>query len=51
MISEKEAWDISKKFSDGIADIIGSHLKVVIVIGSLAGGYYRPGISDSTFAA
>ena len=46
MVSEKEAWDISKKFSDGIADIIGSHLKAVIVIGSLAGGYYRPGISD-----
>lgn len=46
MLSEKRAWKISREFSYEIANIIGKNLKAVVVIGSLAGGYYRPGTSD-----
>lgn len=50
VVSEKEAWEISKEFSHGVAQITGKNLKAVIVIGSLAGGNYRPGTSDIDIA-
>lgn len=46
MVSEESAWEISREFSDEVVHILGHHLKAVVVIGSLAGGNYRPGISD-----
>ncbi|MBN2240850.1 MAG: hypothetical protein JW712_13845 [Dehalococcoidales bacterium] len=46
VIDEKTAWDILNAYAQDCADIGGDSLIAVYAIGSLPGGYYRPGISD-----
>lgn len=45
-ISEEQAWAITNEFTAKVAAALGDDLLSVVVIGSLSGGYYRPGVSD-----
>lgn len=46
LISEQQAWSTARALASEIAVRVGDMLKAVCVIGSLAGGGYRPGRSD-----
>ena len=46
VISEKQAWDISELYVQDLLIIGSDSLLAVYAIGSLGGGYYRPGQSD-----
>lgn len=46
LISVEEAIRIAKEFAVDVSLIIGGSLLAVFAIGSLGGGYYRPGQSD-----
>jgi hypothetical protein len=45
-IGETQAWQIVETFARDLAAELGAGLLSVIVIGSLSGGYCRPGVSD-----
>lgn len=45
-LSEAQAWQVGEAFARDLAAELGAGLHSVIVIGSLSGGYYRPGVSD-----
>ena len=45
-ISETQAWQIVEEFIRDLTVELGKGLLSVAVIGSLSGGYYRPGVSD-----
>ncbi|HLN61644.1 MAG TPA: hypothetical protein VK464_08845 [Symbiobacteriaceae bacterium] len=46
MISADQAWQIAERFAREAAGLLGPDLLAVYVVGSLAGGGYRPGRSD-----
>jgi hypothetical protein len=46
IINEKTAWKIIEKYSNECAQLDPESLVALYVIGSLSGGYYRPGESD-----
>jgi hypothetical protein len=46
IISEKRAWEIIDEFVNDLIQLDQNSLLAVYVIGSLGGGYYRPGKSD-----
>ncbi|GAH08711.1 unnamed protein product, partial [marine sediment metagenome] len=46
VIDEKTAWKILKRYAEDCIQIDSSSLLAIYAIGSLPGGYYRPGQSD-----
>jgi hypothetical protein len=46
IISEQSAWKIAREFASELRSLLSDQLQGVAVIGSLGGGYYRPGVSD-----
>ena len=46
MISESRAWEIVDEFFRALSGQVGPSLQAGVVIGSLASGQFRPGISD-----
>lgn len=46
VINKIQAWQIIEEFAYDLAAELDEKLLSVIVIGSLSGGYYRPGVSD-----
>jgi len=46
VIGEKAAWKILHKYAKDCLEIDAKSLMAVVAIGSLPGGYYRPGESD-----
>lgn len=46
IISENRAWVIISEFVNDLTDLDQNSILAVYAIGSLGGGYYRPGKSD-----
>lgn len=46
IISKERAFKIAKEFANEISLIVGDCILAIFAIGSLGGGYYRPGQSD-----
>ena len=46
IIHKDQAWAIARTFAEDAANLLRQGLLAVYVIGSLAGGNYRPGRSD-----